>query len=275
MFAITTTIDCYLLPEDGAAARALFLQHLEDPYEMWIVAYSFTLVPMIDEIIKNSTGGAPIHIYLDLSQSSGAEEKPEVARLVAAGVEVTLGTSPAGTSYITHTKGVTCSDVPQPWCWEGSVNFSASGWLQVNTAMFFHSQPWHQAFVAQFDQLRDYAWTNLRSVQLMKEPPPGVTIGPSADPHAPAIPSGWQTSARKAAKAASSRKAAKAASSEKAAKAASVEKAAKAASGKKAARTAKKAEKKSKRAAVAHEKATTPTTKTPKAETPGAKTKKV
>jgi hypothetical protein len=195
MFTITATVDCYLLPEDGPAAKALFLQHLEDPYEMWIVAYSFTLVPMIDEIIKNSSGGAPIHIYLDLSQSSGAAEKPEVARLVAAGVEVTIGTSPAGTSYITHTKGVTCSDTPTPWCWEGSVNFSASGWMQVNTAMFFHSQAWHDAFVSQFNQLRDYAWTNLRSVQLMSEPPPGVTIGPSADANAPAAPSGWAPSA--------------------------------------------------------------------------------
>jgi len=191
MFTITTTVDCYLLPEDGTAAKDVFLEHLKDPYEMWIVAYSFTLVPMIDEIIANAAGGAPIHIYLDLSQSSGAAEKPQVARLVAAGVEVTIGTSPAGTSYITHTKGMTCSDTPVPWCWEGSVNFSASGWLQVNTAMFFHSQAWHDAFVAQFDSLRDYAWTNLRGVQLMKEPPPGVTIGPSADANAPSTPASW------------------------------------------------------------------------------------
>jgi hypothetical protein len=247
MFTITTTIDCYLLPEDGDAAKALFLHHLEDPYEMWIVAYSFTLVPMIDEIIKNSAGGAPIHIYLDLSQSSGAAEKPEVARLVAAGVEVTIGTSPAGTSYITHTKGVTCSDVPEPWCWEGSVNFSASGWLQVNTAMFFHSQQWHREFVAQFDQLRDYAWTNLRSVQLMKEPPAGVTIGPSADPSAPAVPAGWEASGKKSVKAGATKKAAAAASDKKAAKAVKTEK--------KAVKTAKRAEKKLNRGAAAAEKA--------------------
>jgi PLD-like domain len=195
MFTIKTSVECYLLPEDGDAARALFLTHLEDPYEMWIIAYSFTLVPMIDEILKNNTVGAPYHIYLDLSQSSGAAEKPEVARLVAAGIEVTIGTSPEGTSYITHTKGITCSDKPLPWCWEGSVNFSESGWMQVNTAMFFHSQEWHDAFVAQFDSLRDYAWTNLRADQLMKEPPPGVTIGPSVDANAPPAPPAWQAPA--------------------------------------------------------------------------------
>jgi hypothetical protein len=198
MFTITTSVDCYLLPDDGAAAKALFLTHLQDPYEMWIVAYSFTLVPMVDEILENNSTGAPYHIYLDLSQSSGGAEKPQIARLVEAGVEVTVGTSPAGTSYITHTKGVTCNDRPVPWCWEGSVNFSASGWLQVNTAMFFHSQEWHDAFVAQFNSLRDYAWTNLRTSQLMKAPPAGVTIGPSAADSAPATPAGWQAAASKA-----------------------------------------------------------------------------
>jgi hypothetical protein len=174
---------------------------------------------MIDEILKNNSSGAPYHIYLDLSQSTGSAEKPQIARLVEAGIEVTVGTSPAGTSYITHTKGVTCADLPVPWCWEGSVNFSASGWLQVNTAMFFHSQEWHAAFVAQFDSLRDYAWTNLRGSQLMKEPPPGVTIGPSADASPPKVPASWENTpakpigkiAKKAAKAAkkSAKKAAK------------------------------------------------------------------
>jgi hypothetical protein len=195
MFTITTTVDCYLLPEDGAAARALFLQHLEDPYEMWIIAYSFTLVPMIDEILAHNSVGSPYHIYLDLSQSQDSTEKAQVARLVAAGIEVTVGTSPAGTSYITHTKGVTCADQPQPWCWEGSVNFSASGWLQVNTVMFFHSDDWHAQFVAQFNSLRDYAWTNLRGDQLMKEPPAGVTIGPSADSNPPTVPASWSGAA--------------------------------------------------------------------------------
>jgi hypothetical protein len=185
LFTITATLDCYLLPADGAAAEAVFLKHLEDPYEMWIIAYSFTLVPMIDEIIANSQGGDPIHIYLDLSQSSGADEMPQLKRLVAAGVEVTLGTSPAGTSYITHTKGLVCNDTP-PLCWEGSVNFSASGWLQVNTAMVFFSPEWRDQFVQQFNTLRDYAWSNLRSKQLMKNPPAGVNL----DAKAPAAPDG-------------------------------------------------------------------------------------
>ena len=175
MFTITATIDCYLLPADGDAAKAVFLKHLEDPHEMWIIAYSFTLVPMIDAIIANSQGGDPIHIYLDLSQSTGSAEKPQLQRLVDAGVEVTVGTSTSGTAYITHTKGMVCDDTP-PLCWEGSVNFSLSGWLQVNTAMVFHAPQWRDQFVAQFNTLRNYAWSNLRSKQLMKQPPAGVNL---------------------------------------------------------------------------------------------------
>ncbi len=177
MFTITTTIDCYLLPEDGAAAKQRFLDHLQDPHDMWIIAYSFTLMPMIDEIVKNSSPPGMIHIYLDLSQSRGTAEKPQVQRLIDAGVEVTIGTSPAGLSFITHTKGIVCNDTPVPWCWEGSVNFSESGWMQVNTAMVFNDKTWRDNFVAQFDTLRDYAWTNERADQLMKAPPSGVTIG--------------------------------------------------------------------------------------------------
>jgi hypothetical protein len=178
VFAITTTVECYLLPGDGAAAEALFLQHLKDPHEMWIIAYSFTLLPMFDEIIANAQGGDPIHIYLDRSQSITSDELPDIKRLVAANVEVTIGTSPSGTAYITHTKGFVCDDTPVPCCWEGSTNFSQTAWLQVNTVMTFNDQTWRDQFVAQFNALRDYAWTNERSFQLMKGPPPGVTIGP-------------------------------------------------------------------------------------------------
>jgi hypothetical protein len=184
-FEITTTAECFLLPDDGAAAQALFLQHLKDPYEMWIIAYSFTLAPMVDEIIANNTPTEAVHIYLDFSQSSGAAEAPEVKKLIAGGVEVTIGTSTAGSQYICHTKGIVCDDRPAPWCWEGSVNFSLSGWHQVNTALFFHSQPYRDAFVNQFNHLRYFAWTQERDKQLMKTPPKGALTPPADVPAAP------------------------------------------------------------------------------------------
>jgi hypothetical protein len=218
-FEITATVDCYLLPDDGVAAKALFLQHLEDPYEMWIIAYAFTLGPMIDEIIKNNTAGSPIHIYLDYSESITSTEKPEVQKLVDAGVEVTIGTSTAGEQYICHTKGIVCDDKPVPWCWEGSVNFSASGWSQVNTALFFRSQPYRDAFVNQFTHLRYFAWTQERAKQLMKTPPAGALTPPSDAPPPGLTPVPVSTSAQPVPVAAGKVKSAKKSGSKTAAKA--------------------------------------------------------
>jgi hypothetical protein len=172
-FQITTKITCYLLPGDGPAAEAEFLHHLADNGEMYITAYAFTLPQMIDQLLANHAAGDLLHLYLDSSQAAGATEKPLVQKLVDAGIEVTIGTSPEGSQYICHTKGIVCLDRP-PWCWEGSVNFSIGGWHQVNTAMVFRSAAWAKAFVDQFQGLRQFAWTNERNLQLMPKPPAGV-----------------------------------------------------------------------------------------------------
>ncbi len=172
-FQITTAVTCYLLPGDGPAAEAEFLHHLADPGEMYITAYGFTLPQMIDQLLANHEAGDLLHIYLDSSQAAGKAEKPQVQRLVDAGIEVTIGTSPEGSQYICHTKGIVCLDTP-PWCWEGSVNFSLGGWHQVNTAMVFHSGDWAKNFVDQFKGLRQFAWTKERKLQVMKAQPKGV-----------------------------------------------------------------------------------------------------
>jgi hypothetical protein len=173
-FQITATITCYLLPGDGAVAKQEFLNHISDPGETYIIAYAFTLVPMIDDLVAAHQKGVPLHIFLDHTQSEGALQKQQVQQLIDAGLEVTIGTSPAGTQYICHTKGVASNDNPV-WCWEGSTNFSESAWDQVNTVMVFSAQAWYDNFVAQFEQIRQYAWTNEREFQMMKSPPPGVT----------------------------------------------------------------------------------------------------
>ena len=172
-FKITTTVRCFLLPDDGDAAKRAILQHLDDPSEFYITAYSFTLVPMVDVLLAHFEAGDPVHLYLDFSQSQGRAEKPQIRRLVDAGVEVTIGTSPKGSAYISHTKGFVCLDRP-PACWEGSVNFSQTGFLQVNTAMLFSSQAWANQFVAQFKGLRKFAWQKERDKQMMQSPPPNM-----------------------------------------------------------------------------------------------------
>lgn len=183
-FTIDTRITCYLLPDDGSTAYAEFLKNLTDPGETWIIAYAFTLPDMINDLLAAHKKGVPLHLYLDYSQykTGKTTEDPLVQQLVAAGVEVTLGTSPAGSQYICHTKGIVSDAVPggHLWCWEGSVNFSKSAWRQVNTAMTFSSQLWRDQFVAQFEALRNFAWANEKSLQLMKSPPPDKGTAPVA-----------------------------------------------------------------------------------------------
>ena len=175
-FQITSAFTCYLMPGDGPVAEQQLLQHMNDPGETYIIAYAFTLTPMINEIMAAHQRGVPIHIYLDSSQLTDPEEEPLVKQLAAAGVEVTIGTSPEGSQYICHTKGLVSSTDPV-WCWEGSTNFSDDAWHQVNTAMCFSSQEWHDEFVGQFIALRQFAWSNERSLQVMAAPPPGVAAG--------------------------------------------------------------------------------------------------
>jgi len=167
-FVIQTTVTCYLLPRDGAATRADFLRHLLSPGKTWITAYALTLPDMISELLEAHRQGAPLHIYLDHSQEVGETEQPLVQQLVDAGVEVTIGTSPAGSKFICHTEGIV-SDPPKAgdpvWCAEGSSNFSMNTWQQVNTVMVFSSQDRRDEFVAQFEALRDFVRANERNLR--------------------------------------------------------------------------------------------------------------
>jgi hypothetical protein len=187
-FQIETEVTCYLLPGDGPTAETEFLTNLNAGKETWFIAYAFTLVPMIDELLSAKAKGVALHLYLDHSQAVGHYEAGQIQRLVDAGAEVTVGTSPVGSQYICHTKGVVI-DVDPPWCWEGSVNFSKQAWDQVNTAMVFESQEWRDQFVQQFIALRDFAWTHERAMQVMSSPPPGVDSGASAGAQAKSGPS--------------------------------------------------------------------------------------
>lgn len=181
-FTIDTAITCYLLPDDGTVAQQAFLKNLLDPGETWIIAYAFTLSDMINELIAAHKKGTPLHLYLDYSQYKDKTETPLVQQLVQAGVEVTVGTSPAGSQYICHTKGIVSDAAPGGtlWCWEGSTNFSLSAWKRVNTALVFSSQAWRDQFVAQFEALRDFAWANERNLQIMSAPPADKGAAPVA-----------------------------------------------------------------------------------------------
>jgi hypothetical protein len=170
-FTFITQVKSFLLPGDGDEAQAEFLTALRSPFPTYLVAYGFTLDAMISELLAAHAAGIPVHIYLDHTQAGGTKEKPEVQRLVDAGMDVTIGTSPTGSGFICHTKGMVVLDQPgSPYCWEGSCNFSASGWKQVNSVNTFRSPEWANHFMQQFSLLKSFAWTHERKFQLLAEP---------------------------------------------------------------------------------------------------------
>jgi phosphatidylserine/phosphatidylglycerophosphate/cardiolipin synthase-like enzyme len=161
----------FLLPKDGQLAEAEFLSALRNPFETYIIAYGFTLNAMIGEILAAHAAGVRIHIYLDHTQSAGTAEKPQVQRLVNAGVDVTIGTSPAGRGFICHSKAlVVLDDLQNPYCWSGSVNFSPTGFKQVNTVEVRRSLIWATNFIEQFNSLKTWALENEPEYQLTPQP---------------------------------------------------------------------------------------------------------
>jgi hypothetical protein len=161
---IDVTETDYFLPEDGPAAEAAFLELLAKPGEAWVSAFGFTLQPLFDEILAADAKGVPIHLLLDHSQAMGHAEAPKVKAL-AEGLHhgdltvTTAGINSGAPRQIYHWKGmvVAAADGGEPFCWEGSVNFSGSGWMQGNSARLFRSEAWAAVFVANFTAHRDWA----------------------------------------------------------------------------------------------------------------------
>lgn len=167
MITITVTEKDFFLPEDGDAAKKEFLNLLSKLSEVWISAFSFTLQPMFDELKKADASGAKIHLLLDHSQSIGQAEASKVKDLAASlkhgDVTITTaGINSGAPDQIWHWKGlvVTPTDAKEKHCWEGSTNFSLSGWLQGNSARLFRSDAWAKVFIAQFEAHRAWARAN-------------------------------------------------------------------------------------------------------------------
>ena len=128
---------------------------------------------MFDELKKADKAGAKIHVLLDHSQETGKAEAPKVKDLVSnlkhGDVTITTaGVNSKAPSQIWHWKGmvVAARDGKDNYCWEGSTNFSASGWLQGNSARVFRSSVWAQAFIKQFEAHRAWARANEPQYQI-------------------------------------------------------------------------------------------------------------
>ena len=173
MFTITITETDYFMPEDGPAARKQFLELLANPAEVWMSAYSFTLQPMFDELLKADGRGITIHLLLDHSQEIGRAEAAGVKNLAAnlknGDVTITTaGINSQAPAQIWHWKGFVVQQFGSSdyACWEGSTNFSQSAWYQGNSARTFSSAVWAKKFIQQFELHKQWALANEPQYQI-------------------------------------------------------------------------------------------------------------
>ena len=173
-FTIHSAMTAFLFPDDEDIGRQKFLNLLKNPGETWILAYSFTLQPLFKEILMADAAGIKIHLLLDRSQSAGHSEAPQLKKLAKSFKHGDITVTTAGihstkSSDIWHTKSMVVNPVQkghQKSCWEGSVNFSQSGWDQGNTAFLFESDAWGDKMVELFNEHKTWALKNEPQYQI-------------------------------------------------------------------------------------------------------------
>jgi len=138
-------------PQDDIQAE--IIKEVQDAKETILMAiYGFHLPPLTDLLIEKHQQGVKVQCILDLSQSKGKAEKSQVEKLIQAGIDTVIGTSPKA-QQIMHEKGM-CIDGLHVIT--GSYNFSTSAAEQVNHMDFIYSKDRAEWFTNFFHNLR--AW---------------------------------------------------------------------------------------------------------------------
>lgn len=163
----------YFLPEDGEIARSKFLELLSLPTKGWINSYGFNMEDAFHAIYNNEANNIPTDLLLDYTQSRGPKAVQLVKELVIK-IKVgdvtltTAGINSKQKSAIFHWKAMVkeAIDGGDPWCLEGSVNFSNTGWLQGNTMRVFRSSVYAQKFIEYHGIHKNWARQNEKQYQV-------------------------------------------------------------------------------------------------------------
>lgn len=120
--------------------------------------YGFTYVPLMDALIAQHGAGVKVNIVADHSQAEGTAEKPQLQRLVDAGIPVLITTSSRG--GIDHSKYVVIDGElgaadPVSCVGFGSFNFSASAESQDNTFAIRNEASLVSTFLANWQKVYD------------------------------------------------------------------------------------------------------------------------
>lgn len=151
--------------------------------------YGFTWPPLMDALIAAHQRGVSVSIVADHTQAEGTAEKPQLQRLVDAGIPVLIGTSSRGA--IDHSKYLVVDSATVGW---GSFNFSASALAQDNTFTETNDLQMVAVFAGNWQRVHDDAYGKHPEWQLTPAavPSPAATSGAGEvmDAASPAQPTG-------------------------------------------------------------------------------------
>lgn len=136
-------------PDDDIHSE-LIKEVTEAQESILMMIYGFTLPDLTDLLIQKHQAGVKVQCVMDLSQSRGKTEKVQVQKLLDAGLDVVIGTSPVA-HQIMHEKGL-CLDGARTIT--GSWNFSTSAAKQVNHMDFIYSEDRAAKFTEFFNEIR-------------------------------------------------------------------------------------------------------------------------
>lgn len=155
--------------QDGLKAFETFLASAQTSIRTMI--YGCTLQPFFDTLIAKKRLGLDVKIIFDHTQAEGAAEKPQIERLVAAGFrdgeDFLIGTSPQ-THAICHIKATWIDGVHVE---DGSLNYSTSGLMEINTVSFSEWPEWAHYLDVVFQRTWDFIAEKEPTYQTFKPGP--------------------------------------------------------------------------------------------------------
>jgi phosphatidylserine/phosphatidylglycerophosphate/cardiolipin synthase-like enzyme len=148
------TRQVFFSPDDDTVS--VFLEFVGRAKERILIAdYSFNLEPLVDLLIEKKKQGLDVALVLDRSQSAGKTERPELAKLRAAGVPFVVGTS--SEHAIMHDKYCI---VDGEWVQYGSWNYTTAAAKESNFFLIEHNPDLAQIFTRNWLELEHWIQAN-------------------------------------------------------------------------------------------------------------------
>lgn len=142
-------IETVLTPyDDGIASYIAFLDKAQK--SVHIAAYSFTHDDITAKLIELKTKrNVLVRVLLDQSQSGGPDQKEQIEKLRAAGIEVVIGKSESYGQIMHHKYTI----IDGLWTQSGSWNYSNSSSKQANHLDYIESKSRAKRFQDNWDRM--------------------------------------------------------------------------------------------------------------------------